>query len=118
MVYQKQVEAGATFHSTSKETGKVKDARRLVLTQFPDVDDKIKTIALTDKIPNEPFAFRKGLNPIIVSKFINAVKKFTHTKKGNEIFKKYYNLEGVVDATDADYDNLRSVIKSIKIDLK
>lgn len=118
MVYQKQVEAGAAFHSVSKETGKIKDARRLVLTQFPDVSDVIKTIALTGKIPNEPFAFRKDLDPEISSKFITAMKKFASTKKGNEIFRNDYNLEGIIDARDSDYDSLREVIKSIKVDLK
>jgi phosphonate transport system substrate-binding protein len=118
MVYQKQVEAGAAFHSTSEKTGEVKDARRLVKTQFPDVAEKIKTLALTDKIPNEPFAFRKGLDPQISTKFIAAMKKFASTKEGNEIFRTDYNLEGVVDATDSDYDTLRDVIKTIKVDLK
>lgn len=118
MVYQKQVEAGAAFHSTAKETGKVKDARRLVETQFPDVAEKIKTVALTEKIPNEPFAFRKELDPEITKKFISAMKKFAASKRGKEIFEKDYNLEGVIDANDSDYDSLRNVIKSIKVDLK
>lgn len=116
MVYQGQVEAGAAFYSTEEGTGEIKDARRLVKTQFPDVGEAVKTIALTDKIPNEPFAFRKGLDPEIVHKFIQAMKKFGSTPNGKSIFQKDYNLDGVIEAKDSDYNGLRDVIKSIKVE--
>nr|HPI41455.1 phosphate/phosphite/phosphonate ABC transporter substrate-binding protein [Pseudobdellovibrionaceae bacterium] len=45
MIYQGQVDAGATFYSPPHE-GKMEDARRLVLTQYPDVEEKIKIIHL------------------------------------------------------------------------
>ncbi len=116
MIYQKQVDAGATYYSAPAEDGSIRDARSRVKTQFPDVEEKIKIVTTTDKIPNDPFVFRKDLPKEITDKFIAAVKKFIATEKGSEIFKRIYSVEGVVDTTDADYDSLRAMVKAINLD--
>ncbi len=116
MIYQGQVEAGATYYSAPDEKGNIRDARGRVKTQFPDVEEKIKIIAITDKIPNDPFVFRKDLPQEITSKFINAVKKFISTPQGKEIFQRIYSVEGVVNTTDQDYDSLRDMVKAINLD--
>lgn len=116
MVYQGQVEAGATFYSAPSSDGKIRDARARVKTQFPDVEDKVKIVAITEKIPNDPFVFRKGLSQEITSKFIDAVKKYLATEEGKTVFKNIYSVDGVVDATDADYDGLRAMVKAIDLD--
>jgi phosphonate transport system substrate-binding protein len=116
MIYQKQVDAGATYYSAPAEDGSIRDARSRVKTQFPDVEEKIKIVTTTDKIPNDPFVFRKDLPKEITDKFIVAVKKFIATKEGSEIFRRIYSVEGVVDTTDADYDSLREMVKAINLD--
>ncbi len=115
MIYQKQVDAGATYYSAPKD-GEIKDARARVKTQFPDVEDKIKIIAITEKIPNDPFVFRKNLPLDISDKFIKAVMKFLSTKEGKRLFGEIYSIEGVIPSTDKDYDGLRTMIKSINLD--
>lgn len=116
MVYQGQVDAGASYYSAPSETGKIRDARERVKTQFPDVEEKVKIVAITEKIPNDPFVFRKGLDASITEKFIAAVKKFLSTEEGQKTFYKIYSVEGVVSATDADYEPLRKMIDAINID--
>jgi phosphonate transport system substrate-binding protein len=116
MVYQGQVDAGATYYSPASKDGVIRDARARVKTQFPDVEEKVKIIEITEKIPNDPFVFRKGLPKEIVTKFITAVKKYLSTAKGKKIFKTIYSVEGLIDTTDADYDGLRAMIKSIDLD--
>ncbi|EQC48598.1 phosphate/phosphite/phosphonate ABC transporter substrate-binding protein [Bacteriovorax sp. DB6_IX] len=118
MVYQKQVDAGATYYSAPSEDGKIRDARSRVKTQFPDVEDKVKIVTITEKIPNDPFVFRKDLPAEITNKFIAAVKKYLATESGKQVFKNIYSVDGLVDTTDADYDGLRNVIKSININLE
>ncbi|MFN8370173.1 MAG: phosphate/phosphite/phosphonate ABC transporter substrate-binding protein [Bacteriovoracaceae bacterium] len=115
MVYQKQVNAGATFHSPASSDGKIKDARERVLTQFPDVEKKVKIIAVTEAIPNDPFVFRKGLPKEITDKFIAAVKKFIETPEGKEVFEKIYSVNGVVDASDTDYNVLREMVAKVGV---
>ena len=116
MIYQGQVDAGATYYSAPDENGKIRDARARVRTQFPDVEEKIKIVAITEKIPNDPFVFRKGLPQEIVNKFIAAVKKYISTPEGKKSFKEIYSVEGVIDSTDTDYDGLRKMIKTIDLD--
>jgi len=118
MVYQKQVDAGATYYSAPSADGKIRDARARVKTQFPDVEDKVKIVTITEKIPNDPFVFRKDLPAEITNKFIAAVKKYLKTENGKKVFKNIYSVGGLVDTTDADYDGLRNVIKSININLE
>lgn len=116
MLYQGQVQAGATYYSEPDEKGNIRDARARVKTQFPDVEEKIKIVAITDKIPNDPFVFRKDLPPEITSKFISAVKKFIGTGEGREIFKHIYSVEGIADTSDEDYNSLREMIKAMDLD--
>lgn len=117
MIYQKQVDAGATFYGPPTSDGKIQDARFLVKTQFPDVEDKIKIIKITDKIPNDPFVFRKGLPKHIADSFISALKKFLTTKEGRKVFKTIYNVSGVIEAKDSDYNDLRQMVRSTNLDL-
>jgi phosphonate transport system substrate-binding protein len=116
MIYQKQVDAGSTYYSPPTEEGAIRDARDRVKTQFPDVEEKVKIITTTEKIPNDPFVFRKDLPQPIIDKFIKAVKSFLQTETGKNVFKNIYSVDGVVDTTDTDYDGLREMIKSIDID--
>lgn len=117
MVYQGQVDAGATFYSEPID-GKIQDARERVKTQFPDVEDRVKILTVTSHIPNDPFVFRKDLPTPLKDKFIAALSKYLQTAEGKETFKKMYSMDGVVPAKDADYNDLRKVIKESKSDLE
>jgi phosphonate transport system substrate-binding protein len=116
MVYQGQVDAGATFYSPPDENGNIRDARSLVSTQFPDVADKVKIIATTEEILNDPFVFRKGLPDEITEKVIAAIFKFLDTEAGKRVFKKIYGVDGIVKSSDADYDGLRKMVEINQID--
>jgi phosphonate transport system substrate-binding protein len=116
MIYQGQVDAGAAFYSDAFD-GKIKDARERVLTQFPDVEKKVTVLKITDNIPNDPFVFRKGMPADITKKFIDGLNKYLSTKEGKEAFKNIYAVDGVVPATNKDYDDLRKVLKSTNTDV-
>ena len=118
MIYQKQVDAGATYYSPPAEDGTIRDARSRVKTQFPDVEEKIKIISITEPIPNDPFVFRDGLPEEIATKFIDALKKYIATPDGQQSFKNIYSVEGVVDTTDEAYDGLRQMIKAIDVNVE
>ena len=117
MVYQRQVDAGATYHSPPAEDGTIRDARARVKTQFPDVEDKVKILSITEPIPNDPFVFRSDLPEEISTKFIAAVKKYISTPEGKQAFQNIYSVEGVVDSVDSDYDGLRAMIDAIQLDM-
>jgi phosphonate transport system substrate-binding protein len=116
MIYQGQVDAGAAFYSDAFD-GKIKDARERVLTQFPDVEKKVKVLKVTDKIPNDPFVFRKGLDPAMTKKIIDALMKYIGTEEGKKVFTTIYAIDGIVPASNKDYDSLRAVIKAANVDV-
>ncbi|MCC5855466.1 MAG: phosphate/phosphite/phosphonate ABC transporter substrate-binding protein [Idiomarina sp.] len=118
MVYQGQVDAGATYYSAPDADGNIRDARTRVFTQFPDVEDKVRIVAVTERIPNDPFVFRKDLPEDVAEAFITAIKKFLDTERGRDIFRNIYSVEGIVDATDADYFLLRDTIRAIDMNVE
>lgn len=110
MVYNKQVDAGATFHTPEKE-GKPQDARKLVLTQYPDVFEKIEILKLTDPIPNDPIVFRGELSAEIKDKIKSGLIEYLKTPDGQDIFMKLYNMNGVIAVDDTHYDEIRNTLK-------
>jgi phosphonate transport system substrate-binding protein len=119
MVYQKQVDAGATFYSPrDPKTGIIQDARGRVVKQFPDVEQKIKIIALTEAIPNDPCMFRKGLPEKMKDKITKALIKFVDTPEGKEALDQIYSVRGLVPTKDSDYNVLRDLLSSLNFSIK
>ncbi len=112
MVYQGQVDAGATFY-TPPEEGKLQDARRLVLTQFPDVADKVKIVELTSDIPNDPFVFRKDLPEEMKKNIQEALVRFVKTESGRKAFHDLYGITDLEKTTDTEYDSVRAILKDL-----
>ena len=112
MVYQKQVDGGATFYSPEKD-GKIQDARRLVKTQFPDVEKKVKILSLTGAIPNDPIIFRKELDSEVSKKLIAAFLDYAKTKEGKKTLEDLYLVDGFISVTDENYNKVRELLKSL-----
>lgn len=112
MIYQGQVDGGATFFSPVAE-GEIQDARRLVKTQYPDVEEKIKIVELTSAIPNDPVIFRKDLPEQVKLTIIEALEKFAATEKGQDVLKKMSSVTGFVRSTDEDYNSVKKMLKDL-----
>ncbi|MEW6617802.1 MAG: phosphate/phosphite/phosphonate ABC transporter substrate-binding protein [bacterium] len=113
MIYQRQVDAGATFYSPPTKNGKIRDARARVMTQFPDVAEKIKIIKITDPISNDPIAFRRDLPENMKHKIIKAILKFMETETGKKTLYNIYSVDGFIPTTDKDYESLRNLLDTI-----
>jgi phosphonate transport system substrate-binding protein len=112
-VYQRKVDAGATFYTQPDEDGTPKDARWIVRAQYPDVFDKIKILKLTGPIPNDPLTLRKDLPEDLKIKIVNAFKKYITTEEGKKVLMDMYHITGFKDATDKDYDTIRGYLKDL-----
>lgn len=116
MVYQGQVDAGATFYSPpfkdDKGVEQVEDARRLVLTQYPDVVQKVKILSLSEPITNDPIVFRKEMPEEMKNKIVDTMMAFVATPEGKDAFKAIYGITEIKKATDADYDAARAMLKT------
>ncbi|MDZ4661132.1 MAG: phosphate/phosphite/phosphonate ABC transporter substrate-binding protein [Pseudomonadota bacterium] len=112
MVYNKQVDAGATYHTPS-ENGKINDARKLVKTQFPDVEEKVKIIYLTEPIPNDPIVFRKDLPEEMKNIIADAFIKYVTTSSGKDTLNAIFSITALKRSTDKDYDEVRIMLKKL-----
>jgi phosphonate transport system substrate-binding protein len=119
MIYQRQVDAGAAYYSSpDKKTGELQDARALVKQQYPDVVEKVVNIGYTDKIANDPITFRHDFPPQMKAEIVNALVKFASSPEGKPIMVHLYGIEGLLPATDADYDGLRAMLKEQGTDVE
>ncbi len=118
MIYQGQVDAGATFYSPPAQDGTPRDARSRVLTQFPDVMSKVKIIALTDEIANDPVVFSRELPAELIETIANAFIKYALLDEGKKVFTELYAIDGFKLASDSDYDGLRNAIRMLGKDLE
>ena len=112
MIYQRQVDAGATFHSPP-EKGEIQDARRLVKAQYPDIEKQVKIIALTTPIPNDPIIFRKDLPEEMKATLARAMIAFAKTPAGRETLLKLSSITGMQACTDRDFDSTRETVKAL-----
>ena len=112
MVYQKQVDGGATFYSPPLD-GKIQDARRLVKTQYPNVEDEIKIIELTSYIPNDPVVFRSGMPEDMKNSIVDALLKYVKTEEGKSVFMDLYGGDDFIKSDDSKYDPVRSMLKEL-----
>ncbi len=117
MVYQRQVDAGATYYSPPGD-GKIQDARRLVLTQYPDVEKAVKILDLSVAVPNDPIVFRKDLPEEMKTTITKAFKDFIKTPEGKKAFTDVYGATDFVDATDASYAPTIKMYKDLGVDLE
>ena len=104
-VYQGQVDGGAFYDDarTNKE----------VVGVFPDVMTATRIIWTSPLIPADPQFVRKDLNKTSVSKLKAAMLKLSSDPQGKVWLKDLFTIDALVEATDADYDGLRDVIKSV-----
>jgi phosphonate transport system substrate-binding protein len=110
MVYQRKVDAGACFYSPPNNSGRITDARSRVMTQFPDVEEKVKIVGVTDPIPNDPIVFRKDIPLEIKQKVEEAILRLLATEVGRDAFYALSSGDGVVQTRDEDYDVLRELV--------
>ena len=112
-VYQKKVDAGATFYTPPDDDGTPKDARWLLRTQFPDVYDKIKILQLTDTIPNDPLVFRKDMPEELKEKVTTSLERYIKTPEGAKVLKDLYHITEFKRAADSDYNAVRAYLKEL-----
>ncbi|MFN9067805.1 MAG: phosphate/phosphite/phosphonate ABC transporter substrate-binding protein [Bdellovibrionales bacterium] len=116
MVYQGQVDAGATFYSPPSE-GKIEDARRLVKTQYPDVEEKVVIVELSKPVPNDPIVFRKDLTEDMKTNIAKAFKDFVQTPEGKKAFQEIYGVTDLKDANDGDYQATLKMYDDLGVNL-
>lgn len=116
MIYQKQVDAGATYYSPP-QNGEMEDARRTVKTQYPDIEKKVKIIELSEPIPADPIVFRKDIPEEMKEKIVEALMLFAATEEGKKSMDLMLGATNFKRSTDADYDSVREMFRQLAEDM-
>ncbi|MBO8142809.1 MAG: phosphate/phosphite/phosphonate ABC transporter substrate-binding protein [Firmicutes bacterium] len=91
-------DAGATFE----------DAHILLFSdEYPDIDERLRKLAVTDDIPYDTITARPGLPPELAEAIIRAFERIAATDEGRRVLQELYRIDGVVRARDEDYDVVR-----------
>lgn len=112
MVYQKQVDVGATFY-TEPEKGEPMDARRLIATQYPDVWKKIRILDFTTSLVNDAVVFRKDLSEDLKEKLQKAMEKWALSPEGKVTLKALNNGSGFRRVKEGDYAEAKKILKEM-----
>ena len=115
-VYNKQVDAGATFGDSVP--GVTTDARTLVQSTLPDVMDKVKVIGVTDAIPNDTVSVRAGLPAEIVTQIQTGMLAVAQSDQGKQYLKDLYNINGLATAEDSEYNSVRTAANALGLNLE
>jgi phosphonate transport system substrate-binding protein len=99
-VYNGQADAAFTY----------KDARNVVVGDYPDVRDKVIFITNTEFIPNDTISVIPGLDPELVERIKDAFIAISQTEEGHDIIFNVYSHEGYAEAVDSDYDIVRTYL--------
>jgi phosphonate transport system substrate-binding protein len=115
-VYNKQVDAGATFGDSVE--GQTTDARTNVVSTLPDVMEMVKVVGKTPPIPNDTVSVRAGIPYEVVLQIQDGLLAISATPDGQALLKSLYNINGLATATDSEYNSVRSAASVLGLNLE
>ncbi|UXX80569.1 phosphate/phosphite/phosphonate ABC transporter substrate-binding protein [Reichenbachiella carrageenanivorans] len=110
MIYNGEVDAGATYYSAPDSEGKIRDARARLLDEYPDLAQKVKVVTITRPIPNDPIAIGRQIDKKLAYEIGNALIKFMSTPEAKTSLGSLYGIDGFVRANDMEYNTLREAM--------
>jgi phosphonate transport system substrate-binding protein len=112
-VYSKRADVACTYWSPPDAEGIPQDARLKLIETHADVLDAVDIIGFSDWIPNDTVTMRKDFPQELQDKIIEALLVFVGTQEGRKVMKELYDIDGLVVASDADYDVVRETLKTL-----
>jgi phosphonate transport system substrate-binding protein len=98
-----EVDAAAVFQ----------DARQNVIKDFPDVFNKVRVLAFTDKIPNDTISVRPDMDKAWKDKIAQAFIDLGKDEASKKIIFEVYSHQGYVNSDDKNFDIVRQANKDI-----
>lgn len=99
-VYNGECDAGATFG----------DARSLIATDHPDVNEKVVVIATTDPIPNDTVAFASSVPAETRAKIVKAFQDMVANEADLKLLGDLYRWTGLEEQQDSFFDPFRQML--------
>jgi len=95
------------------------DARTTITKDFPDVNDKVVVVWVSDAIiPNDTIAFSSSVPADVKAKVVTALETIASTEDGLALLKNGgYSIGGLKPVDDSFFDNYRVYLESIGFDI-
>ncbi len=94
------------------------DARERYAKDFPTAMDETEILGYTDYIPNISVTLRGDMDEELQGKIKEALLKIQASEEGKALLVELFNMYGFEEATDADYEVIRTTAKTMNVDLK
>ncbi|MCP4200367.1 MAG: PhnD/SsuA/transferrin family substrate-binding protein, partial [bacterium] len=115
--------AGSTFYSPPgikqrEESLYVGDARYIIMRRFETDEEReafletVRIIALTDPIPNDLCAARKGLPEEIWQRFVDSFQRYLRTPEGQDVYNALLTAVGAAEIDDSAFDGFRLALEA------
>ncbi|WP_062047963.1 phosphate/phosphite/phosphonate ABC transporter substrate-binding protein [Bacillus sp. JCM 19034] len=85
------------------------DARTAVEEDYPEVMDELRVLGYTTEIPNDTISINTNLPQSFTDQVISVFLSFNDDEEMITIMDEVYNWTGIDNASDSDYDVVRSV---------
>lgn len=109
-VYQGDCDAGVTFINVLTDTSADLQAT------YPDITDKVKVFAVSDRIPNDGMQFIKSLDPKLKSVIVEGMMAMAKDPGGKAILKSLYNYDAFQEVDPAFYNEFLAVLVAAGVD--
>lgn len=94
------------------------DVRDRYKEEFPTAMDDARVLGYTDNIPNISVTVSGTMDDAMRSKIKDALLEISASEEGKQILTELFNMYGFVEATDADYEVIRTTAQVMNIDLE
>ncbi len=109
-VYNGDCDAGVTYVNV------LSDSVANLAGKYPDINDKVKPFAVTDKIPNDGMQVIKSLDPVLRDAIVNGILFMTKDPGGKAVLKSLYNYDNLIAVEPTTYDEFLGVLQKAGID--
>lgn len=94
------------------------DVRQRYEKDFPDAMEKTEILGYTEYIPNISVTVKGNMDKGMQDKIKTALLNIASTDEGKSLLQELFNMYGFAEATDADYDIIRTTAETMNVDLK
>lgn len=109
-VYQGDCDAGVTYIDV------LTDAAAKLNEKYPDITDKVKVFAVTDRIPNDGVQYIKELDPAVQAVITKGLMAMAADPGGAATLKALYNINGLQEIKPDFYNEFAGILKKAGVD--
>jgi phosphonate transport system substrate-binding protein len=109
-VYQGDCDAGVTFINV------LTDASADLQATYPDITDKVKVFAVSDRIPNDGLQFIKSLDPELKAVIVEGMMAMAEDPGGKAVLKSLYNYDAFQEVDPTFYNDFLAVLQAAGVD--